>query len=299
MSFTALKKSLKQAKATPRIAIAMAEGEEIFSAVADAAREGICSPVLVGNETLIREQAKRFSLSDFDLVAATTPELAAEKAIEAVRTGRADLLMKGKVPTSTLLKSVLRDKEGLRGSRLLSHIAVVELPNGRFLAVTDGGLNICPSVQEKAAILENAVELFQGLGVDKPKVAVLSAVELVNPDIPSTLDAALLAQMALRGQIKGAVVDGPLALDLAVSAQACKLKKVDTPIAGEADILLVPDLVSGNLLGKSLIYIAGYPSGGIVMGATCPIILLSRSDSAQEKLNSIILGAAYVHHTGH
>ncbi len=245
------------------------------------------------------KQAKRFSLSDFDLVAAPTPELAAEKAIEAVRTGRADLLMKGKVPTSTLLRAVLKDKEGLRGSRLLSHIAVVELPKERFLAVTDGGLNICPSLQEKAVILENAVELFQSLGVDKPKVAVLSAVEQVNPDIPSTLDAALLAQMALRGQIKGAVVDGPLALDLAVSAQACKLKKVDTPIAGEADILLVPDLVSGNLLGKSLIYIAGYPSGGIVMGATCPIILLSRSDSAQEKLNSIILGAAYVHHTGH
>jgi phosphate butyryltransferase len=299
MSFASLKKSLLQAKTTPRIAIALAEGEEIFTAAAEAAGAGICSPVLVGREKPIREQAERSGLTDFDLITASTPEEAAEAAVEAVRSGRADLLMKGKVPTSTLLRAVLRDKEGLRGSRLLSHVAVIELPGGRFLAVTDGGLNIQPGLQEKAAILENAVALFQSLGVKTPKVAVLSAVEVVNPDIPSTLDAAQLAQMAAHGQIKGAVIDGPLALDLAVSPQACKLKKINTPIAGEADILLVPDLVSGNLLGKSLIYLAGYPSGGIVLGAICPIVLLSRSDSAQEKLNSIILGAAYVHHTGH
>jgi phosphate butyryltransferase len=299
MSFAALKKNVLKSNTIPRIAIACAEGEEIFTAVAEAAGAGICVPVLVGRETPMRELAERFALKDFDLVPAPTPEAAAEKAVETVREGRADMLMKGKVPTSTLLKAVLRENKGLRGSRLLSHVVVIEQPNGRFLAITDGGLNINPGLKEKAAILENAVELLVSLGVATPKVAVLSAVELVNPDIPSTLDAAQLSQMAARGQIKGAVVDGPLALDLAVSAQACKLKQVDTPIAGEADILLVPDLVSGNLLGKSLIYIAGFPSGGIVMGATCPIILLSRSDSAQEKLNSIILGAAYVHHTGH
>lgn len=300
MGFSNLKKKfLADSNFRPkRIAIAQADGQELFLALYDAQKQGLCTPLFIGQQNKIEHLAEKSSITGFEVIHAETPEDAAEKAVRAISEKRAELIMKGTVATSTLMKAVLADKGGLRRENFLSHITLFETADGSFLGVTDGGLNISPDLKAKISILNNAVTLFHTLGVEKPRVAVLSAVEVINPKIPSTMEAAALAQMAARGQIQGAIVDGPLALDLAVSSRACALKGVKTPIEGKADILLVPDLVSGNILGKSLIHMAGFAGGGIIMGASCPIILLSRADSAQERLNSIILGVNYVQYSG-
>jgi len=298
MSFEKLKAGLSRTGPV-RVAVAAAEGEEVFQALRDACDQGLCTPVLVGNEEKSRAQAQRAGLKEFEAVAAGSPQEAAELAVLWVREGRAELIMKGQLSTSTLIKAVLKDKGGVHPGGLLSHLAVFETPGGRLLGLTDSGLNIAPNLEQKLQILRNAVGFFHLLGFEEPRVAVLSAVEVVNPEMPSTLDAALLAQMGERKQIQGAAVDGPLSLDLALSPEACRLKGVGGPVAGKADILLAPDLESGNILGKALVLLARFPAGGIVVGALCPIVLLSRCDSARERLNSLILGVFHVHHLRH
>ncbi len=289
MSFKQLlQDSLSREKVT--IAVANPVKDEIYKALKEAMDKNLCNLVLVGKREIVESQTESMGISNFELIEANSEEESVQLAIDVIHEGRASCLMKGHIPTALLMKEVLNTEHGLKRGGLLSHIVVIEKPDGSFFGITDGGLNINPTLKEKAEIINNAVFLFQKMGIETPKVAILSAVETVNPAIPSTIDASALSLMANRSQIKNAIVEGPLALDLSVSREACELKDVHTKIMGDADILVVPDIVSGNLLGKALIYIAKYPSGGIIMGAKVPIILLSRSDSSREKFNSILLG---------
>lgn len=288
MTFTDLAKKLKGGT-IPVIAVVAPTGENIYEALADVEKENLCSFLLVGQERLIQEESSRYGLNNFTILPSENP---ADDAVEAVLTRKAHVLMKGKIDTSQFLKGVLKRKEQLMKSSLLSHILVAETSEGKLLGVTDGGMVIDPDLQQKAAITQNAIDVFNNLGVANPKAAVLTAMERVNPSIPASLDAALLAKMAERGQIHGGIVDGPLAIDLALSSRACQIKGVKGPIQGDADILVVPDMNTGNIFGKSLILCAGFPSGGMIAGASFPIIMLSRADQAEEKKNSIILALA-------
>ena len=222
------------------------------------------------------------------------PAAAAQLAVAAVREGRADLLLKGRVKTSVLLRAVLDAQSGLRTGRLLSDVFVFENPGrvpNRLQMITDGGVTIRPDVEQKVQIIENAVQVAHALGNERPRVALLSAVETVTAAIPSTQDAAVISQMWRRGQIKGCVVDGPLALDNAVSPEAMRIKGIDSPVGGDADILVCPDIESANMLAKSTTYFAGFRLAHVIVGARAPVLIPSRSDSADAKLMSIALGA--------
>jgi phosphate butyryltransferase len=276
------------------LAVAAAQGGEILRAVSMAAERGIIRPVLVGDEEeMIRIAAEvSVDISGFEKIDEKDPLCAAGKAIELVVGGQADLLMKGKLTTPDILGLVLDKRRGLRTGRLLSHLAVVEARGyGKLLLFTDGGMVIRPDLAQKVDILKNAILVANRLGIQVPKVAVLASVETVQPEIPETVDAAELVRLSHEGQLPAAVVDGPVAMDIAVSLQAAEMKGVDSPVAGDADILLVPDVAAGNISVKSLVYLAGAQVGGVVLGAKVPIVLLSRSDSAQTKLHSIALGA--------
>lgn len=281
-------------KKTKRLAIASAEGEEIIEAVKQATDQNIISGVLIGDQSRIEDLCKKKDLdhSRVEMINAADPALAATVAVETVKQGEADMLMKGKVDTSTLLKAVLDKEHGLRMGAFLSHVAVMEVGSyPKLMLVSDGGMNIRPDFQQKVSILRNAVEVARKLRVEKPKVACLAATETVNPDMQETVDAAGLVKMADRGDLGEVIIDGPIAFDAAISRQAARTKGIISPVAGDADIFLVPDIASGNIFVKSLIYLAGAKVGGVVAGAGAPIVLLSRSDSAQTKLYSMALGA--------
>lgn len=273
----------------PVIAVVQPFGESIFSALKEVEDEDICSFLLLGDEQKILKEVKVYGLKEYVILHSEKP---ADDAVDAILSHKAHILMKGKLDTSVFLKAVLKRKEELMSSSILSHLLVAETNEGNLLGVTDGGMNIAPDLQQKAAIIQNTIDVFNNLGIKSPKVAVLAAMERVNPAIPASLDAALLAKMADRGQIAGGIVDGPLAIDLALSKRACEIKGVTGPIQGDADILVVPDMNSGNILGKSLIICSGFASGGLIAGASFPIIMLSRSDESREKKNSIILALA-------
>jgi phosphate butyryltransferase len=219
-----------------------------------------------------------------------TKERAAELAVKAVRSKEAGVLMKGNIPTAMILKAVLNKEFGLRAGKVLSHVAAFEIPRfDRLIFVTDAAMNISPTLDDKAQIINNAVSVARALGMEVPKVAPLAAVETVNPVMQATLDAAALTQMNNRGQIRDCVIDGPLALDNAVSATAAEHKGITGDVAGEADILLVPNIEAGNILYKSLVYFAGAKVGAVIAGAAAPIVLTSRADSAESKLYSLAL----------
>ena len=221
------------------------------------------------------------------------PEVApgAAEAVELVRSGRCGILMKGTVDTGTFMKAILDKDRGLRGSGLISHVFVAECRRlGRLLLVTDGGINIAPSLEEKAQIIRNALPLAAALGLDAPKVAVLAAIEKPNPKMPETLDAVELVRMNRDGRLAGCTVGGPLAMDGCVSAEAAARKGIKDPVAGAADIILVPGVVTGNAMCKALIHLAGDEAGGYVAGAAAPVVFLSRADDARDRLNSIALG---------
>ncbi len=278
-----------------RLAIASAEGGEIIDAVKQAIQEGIISAVLIGDQDKIKNlcQKQKLDLNEVEIVHEPDPKLTAKTAAQLVKQGRADMLMKGKVDTSTLLKAVLDKENGLRTGALLSHVAVVEVKAyPKLMLVTDGGMNIKPDIKQKADILRNAAEVAKKLGIGKPKVSCLAAIELVNPDMPETVDAAGLVKMAERGDVPDVTIDGPIAFDVAINVEAARMKGISSPVAGDTDIFLVPDIASGNILVKSLIYLAGAKVGGVVVGGGAPIVLLSRSDSAGMKLYSMALGAA-------
>jgi phosphotransacetylase/acyl dehydratase len=260
----------------------------------EAARRGIITPVLVGPEAKIRAVAAAAGadLSNIAIVAVPHSHAAAAKAVELARSGDVEAVMKGSLHTDELLSAVVPSATGLRTGRRMSHVFVMDVPSyPRVLLITDAAINIYPQLEDKVDIVQNAIELAQVLGIEEPKVAILSAIETVNPKIKSTLEAAALCKMADRGQITGGMLEGPLAYDNAINVEAARTKGIDSPVAGQADILLVPDLESGNMLAKQLTYLAGAESAGIVMGARVPIVLTSRSDSVRTRLASIAVMA--------
>ena len=255
----------------------------------EAARRGLIVPVLVGPEAKIRAvaDAEQIDLSAYRIVSTEHSHAAAEKAVAMARAGEVESLMKGSLHTDEIMAAVVPSATGLRTSRRISHAFLMDVPAyPRVLLVTDAAINISPGLEDKVHIAQNAIDLARVLGVATPRVAILSAVETINPKIQSTLDAAALCKMADRGQITGGVLDGPLAFDNAISEEAARTKKIVSPVAGKADILLVPDLEAGNMVAKQLQYLAGADSAGIVLGTRVPIVLTSRADSVRNRLAS-------------
>ena len=254
-----------------------------------AARLGLIKPILVGPKERIREAARKaeVDIAAYPIVDVPHSHAAAEKAVELVLSGQAEALMKGSLHTDELMGAVVRREGGLRTSRRVSHCFVMDVPAyEEALIISDAAVNIMPTLQDKVDIVQNAIDLAHALGVPEVRVAILSAMETVNPQVPSTVEAAALCKMADRKQITGAVLDGPLALDNAISLTAAEIKKIDSPVAGRANVLIVPDLEAGNMLAKSLSFLAGADAAGIVLGARVPIILTSRADSELTRLAS-------------
>lgn len=282
------------------LAVAVAEDSHVLESVRMAYDEGVADSILVGNCAAIQAcgAAHGIDLSPFAIVDADSKEHACEKAVALVAAGEAQILMKGLVDSAVILRAVLNRASGLCGRGFLSHVGVYKLPDmDHFLLVTDSSLNILPNREEKIRILENAVVVAHALGNDCPKAALLCAAEQVSAKMPATQDAAQIAQMVAEGRLTGCVVAGPLALDNAISAAAAMRKGIVDPVAGHADILVVPNIESGNVLVKSLIYFGKAELGGIIMGAKNPIVLTSRASSAQAKLNAIVLSSLLAAHT--
>jgi phosphate acetyltransferase len=263
--------------------------ESSLRGAVDAAHNGLISPLLVGPKTRIEAVAREFGIDIAPYQIFDTPHshASAERAVQLVREGKAEALMKGSLHTDELMAAVVSRETGLRTARRLSHCFVMDVPTyGDTLIVTDAAVNIAPTLEDKVDIIQNAIDLAHALRFPEVRVAILSAMETVNPKVPSTIEAAALCKMADRGQITGAILDGPLALDNAISLESVAIKKIDSPVAGRANVLVVPDLEAGNMLAKSLSFLAGADAAGIVLGARVPIILTSRADSVMCRLAS-------------
>lgn len=285
-------KLLRAAQRAPAVATAVVhpcDPDALLGALAAAAR-GLIVPVLVGPEARIRAVARAAGadLAGVRIESTEHSHAAAERAVALARAGAVGALMKGSLHTDELMAAVVASATGLRTARRISHVFVLDVPAyPRTLLLTDAAVNIQPSLEDKADIVQNAIDLAHVLGIERPRVAIVSALETVNPRLQSTLDAAALCKMADRGQITGGLLDGPLAFDNAISLEAARVKHINSPVAGRADILVVPDLESGNMLAKQLQYFAGAESAGIVLGARVPIVLTSRADSARNRLASV------------
>ncbi|MEC9488026.1 MAG: phosphate butyryltransferase [Halanaerobium sp.] len=291
--FQTFEEMVKQAEERPRarLSVAVAQDKEVLLAVKEALP--LIEPVLVGDGARIKKIAEDIELDLSQVEVADYPDVsaAAEKAIQLVSKGRADFVMKGIVGTATVLRALLKDEYGLKKAKLLSHLSVFDLEAlDRLIIMTDGAMNIAPDLNDKVEILQNAIPVAHAIGIEKPLVAPLAAVEVVNPKRPATMDAAALSKMADRGQIKGAIVDGPLAFDNAISEEAAKHKGIESPVAGRADILLVPDIEAGNILYKTITNFVKMRSASIVVGAKVPMVLTSRADDYLTKYYSIALG---------
>lgn len=265
---------------------------------AEAAEEQLIVPVLVGPKQAVESVAKKtkIDISQLELVDAEDDLDSAAKAVALCRTGRCEALMKGSLHTDHFMHAVMNDQTGLRTDRRISHVFVLDVPTyPRTLLITDAAVNIYPTLDDKVDIVQNAIDLAHALDITKPKVAILSAVEIVTPKITSTIDAAALCKMADRDQITGGIVDGPLAFDNAINLKAAQIKHIHSPVAGAADILVAPDLESGNMLAKQLEYLADAEAAGVVVGARVPVILTSRSDSAKTRLASCAVAALMAH----
>lgn len=290
-NFNEIYEKIKGSERRRVIAVAAAEDEPVLKAVAKAKELGLCNAVLVGDEEKILSLLKELSLENtFKIMEEKNPAKAAKIAANLVREGECDILMKGLVDTKSLLRAVLDKETGLATGNLISHIAAFEVPGyDRMLFVTDAAMNTYPGLKEKVGILTNAVSLVKSLGVETPKVAAICAVEVVNEAMQATVDAAMLSKMNDRGQIRGCIVDGPLALDNALSVEAAEHKGIKSPVAGHADILLMPNIESGNVLYKALTYTTESKSGGVLLGAKAPVVVTSRADSFESKVNSIAM----------
>ena len=287
-TFDKLLRAAQRARPVVTAVVHPCDRESLLGALEAAAR-GLIVPVLVGPEAKIRATARaaRASLAGVRLEPTEHSHAAAERAVALARAGEVGALMKGSLHTDELMAAVVSSATGLRTARRTSHVFVLDVPAyPRPLLITDAAINIQPTLEEKADIVQNAIEFAHVLGIARPRVAILSAMETVNPKLQSTLDAAALCKMADRGQITGGLLDGPLAFDNAISPEAARAKRIDSPVAGRADILVVPDLESGNMLAKQLQYFAGADSAGIVLGTRVPIVLTSRADSAHNRLAS-------------
>lgn len=279
-----------------KLIIAAAEDDNVLLSVKNAVENNIIEPIFVGNKAKINQLAEEieFNISNFELIHEENPPKSAAIAVEEIRKGNAQILMKGYVQTADFLRAILNKENGLRASDLLSHIGLFEIPTyHKVIGLTDAAQNIAPDLNEKITIIKNAINVFHRLGIEKPKVALLAAVETVNPKMPATLDAATITMMNKRGQIKGCIIDGPLAFDNAVSKEAAEHKGIISDVAGDVDLLVAPDIEAGNVLYKSFTYFAGGTVAAIVLGAAVPVVLTSRADSDRSKLSSIALAACF------
>ncbi|MHB1651109.1 MAG: bifunctional enoyl-CoA hydratase/phosphate acetyltransferase [Desulfitobacteriaceae bacterium] len=277
-----------------RVALAAAADKEVLEAIKLAQKAGFVEPVLVGDVERIVELAKQIGLDlqATELIHEPSPEAAAHRAVDVVAEGKAHFLMKGLVNSADFLRAVLRTENGLRTGRLLSHLGAVQVPGySRLLFLTDGGINIAPTLAQKREILLSALECLHQIGMKEVKAVVLSANEVPNPKMPSSVDAKVLSEMSERGEFPGAIVEGPLALDGAISAAALKHKGITSKINGDADLFLVPTIEVGNTMVKAMLYFAGATFAGIVLGAKVPIVMVSRNDSPRSKLMSMAFAA--------
>jgi phosphate butyryltransferase len=290
-SFASLEAEVKKGGA-PRIAVAVAEDEEVLVALEKARSKGLTGAVLTGRRSRIRAVMKKHRIEEdaYEIIDTETETDAVKKAVMLVRDGRAQVLMKGLCTTASFLRGVLDKAEGLRSGNVLSHLAVFESPAyHKIFMMSDAAMNIAPDLAAKIAITENAISAAHRLGNKNPKVAVISAVEKVNPEgIPSSVDAAVIAKMGDRHQITGAVIDGPLAVDNAFSSEACQVKGLESRVGGDADICIVPNIETGNVFYKLLTILGNAKVAGIIVGAAAPIVLTSRADSDQSKYLSIL-----------
>ena len=283
-----------------KLAVAASQDYEVLKAVVEAAERNIIEPILIGDIDKTREIARKLELDieKYEKIDVKDITKTAQIAVQLVSSGKADFLMKGLIDTSILLKQVLNKEYGLRTNSLLSHVMIYEIPTyHKIIALTDGGMNLQPSLEDKVKITENAVEVHKALGKEVVKVAVLAAKEKVNPKMQATVDADAMKKMNYEKKFgENVIVDGPLALDLAVSKEAAEIKGFKSEVAGDADILVVPNIEMGNGIGKSLTYFANCKSAGIIMGAKTPVVLVSRADSYESKLYSIALGSFVARH---
>jgi phosphate butyryltransferase len=293
-SLTTLLELAKQ-KGVCRIAVAAAADKHVLDAIMTAKKEGFAEPILVGEKSIIESIAKEigFDLSDVNIIDIADPYLASVEAVSLIRNKKADILMKGLVGTGPMLKAVLDKENGLRKGASLSHVALFETQfYHKLLGVTDAAMNVAPEFDEKVSLVKNAIEVFHKLGINEPKVAIIGAVETVNPKMEATVHAAMLTMMNRRKQIKGCIIDGPLALDNAVSAESANHKGIVSDVAGDVDLIVTPDINTGNVLYKSMNFLGGATTAAVIMGAKVPIVLTSRADSEKSKLMSIALAAA-------
>lgn len=283
-----------QSVKTKKVAVAVAQDEPVLEAIKAAKERSIADAILVGDREEIQKIAEKIDmdLSQFEIVDEKNPAKAALEAIRIVSSGQADMVMKGLLDTATFLRSVLNKEVGLRTGKLMSHVSVFEIKGiDRLILLTDAAFNTYPDLKAKVQIINNSVQVAKACGIENPKVAPVCAVEVVNADMPATVDAALLSKMSDRGQIKGCIVDGPLALDNALSEEAAHHKGVAGPVAGKADIIMLPNIETANVMYKTLTYTSESRNGGLLVGTSAPVILTSRADSFETKVNSIALAA--------
>lgn len=276
-----------------RLSVAVSQAEDVMTAVEEARKRGLIDGILVGDKDQTISVCKHLKINpqDYEIINEEDKTEAAITAVKLVHEGQAELLMKGMLGSARILKAVLDKENGLRTEKLLSHAYVLKLRNyDRLLAITDAAMNISPNLEQKAQIVQNIIHFCHCLEIRVPKIAALAAVELVNPDMQATIDAACLVKMVERGQISGGVLDGPLAFDNAISRKAALHKGIDSPISGEVDAVLVPNIESGNIFAKALVYLADAEPAGVLLGTRAPVVLVSRSDTAISKVRSIALG---------
>jgi len=286
---------IAKSKTTQRIVVAAAADDDVLEALKNAQELGIIVPVLVGDVTRIKEIAAKIGLdlSNIELYDYPDKYEASDMAVQLIREGKGDILMKGMVSTGILLKSVLNKEDGLRKGDLLSHVALFETAYyHKLLGVTDAAMNVKPDLMEKIGIIKNALEMYHKLGFATPKVAIVGSVETINPRMEATMHAATISMMNYRKQITGCIIDGPLAIDGAVSKRASELKHITSEVAGDVDLILAPNIDGANILYKSLNFLGGATAAAVIMGATVPIVLTSRGDTERSKYLSIALAAA-------
>lgn len=282
-----------------RVVVIEAHNPDVLESLKEAEPMGLAKPILVGDPAKIERVAREvgYHLRSETLLPASGEDESLRLSIDLVRDGKADFLMKGKVATAKMVRGVLDKERGLRTGRLLSQVVLIQVPRiPRLLIMTDGAINIAPTLEQKVEICRNAIEVAHAIGIKEPKVVLLAAVEFVNPAMPATIDAAALTQMNRRGQITGAYLEGPLAMDVPFSRFAAERKNIQSPVAEAADILIAPDIEAANILGRAATYLAGAESGGVVVGTKTPLVLLSRAEPPQSKINSIALALLIMKH---
>ena len=293
-SFADLKRDLLSLESVDkkRVVVANATDEHTLQSVLSLYHEGLITPILVGDEKEIISllETLKEEPKDFAIIHGNDDTDTAQKSVTLIKEDKADVLMKGHLQTRDLLKAVVNKENGIREQKVLSHVAINEVPSyHKLLFITDGGMMLTPDLPTKEELLKNALSVTKALGYDETKIGVLDATENVNPKLQASLDAAELKKLSGKGDFAGSVIEGPISLDLSISKEIAKEKEYNSPVAGEADILLVPDIITGNVLGKSLTTLAGGKMAGLIVGAKCPIVLTSRGSSTEEKLNSLIL----------